>query len=210
MPLVPPSGKELSLHKLVAMSTMLSPTHHMHPLVQAGGGDATSKVPIQHLTLSHGIRDHLKHVYDQLREKDHTLPCEKFKIWLEKVQGESLASMELETYKFEEFLAVLFRHRTLEALRELDPAAKDLSRPISNYFISSSHNTYLSGNQLSSKSSTEAYKNVGGTSHSLGRELTRSGPNSWMPVHRNRCTQQRRFQTSLRNPVAPILSQTRP
>lgn len=42
-----------------------------------------------------------------------------------------------------------------EPARELD-----LSAPISDYFISSSHNTYLTGNQLYSDAAASAYANV--------------------------------------------------
>ncbi|KAK7932075.1 1-phosphatidylinositol 4-5-bisphosphate phosphodiesterase 1 [Apiospora marii] len=47
-----------------------------------------------------------------------------------------------------------------EALRPAPAAQQDLSWPLNSYFVSSSHNTYLEGNQLTSDSTTDAYKKV--------------------------------------------------
>lgn len=61
---------------------------------------------------------------------------------------------------FHDFL----RYMTSDASNVVGPLSDktdgDLSYPLSSYFISSSHNTYLTGNQLSSDASTDAYKNV--------------------------------------------------
>lgn len=60
-------------------------------------------------------------------------------------------------------LQLLFAFMRSEKSNAMMPAPKadlDLSHPLSSYFISSSHNTYLSGNQLYGSSNAEAYYNV--------------------------------------------------
>lgn len=60
---------------------------------------------------------------------------------------------------FKDFLKYMTSDAT-SAVAPLSDQDGDLSYPLSSYFISSSHNTYLTGNQLSSDASTDAYKNV--------------------------------------------------
>lgn len=56
----------------------------------------------------------------------------------------------------DEFLDNLQKPESSAAL----PLQVDTSHPLAHYYISSSHNTYLAGNQLWGKSTTDSYKNV--------------------------------------------------
>ncbi|KAL7275299.1 hypothetical protein RUND412_001759 [Rhizina undulata] len=60
---------------------------------------------------------------------------------------------------FDEFVSYLCAP-TNAALALPDPRQKDWTRPLNQYYISSSHNTYLTGNQLYGASSIQGYINV--------------------------------------------------
>ncbi|KAL3417123.1 1-phosphatidylinositol 4,5-bisphosphate phosphodiesterase 3 [Phlyctema vagabunda] len=162
MSFLSPHTKKFSLHTLVAMSTLASPTHHphLHPIVAAGGGQAESEVPAHQMYLSDAIQNHLRHVFEDLcASKTTPLSKQLFADFIANTQHHHV-ELEKEEYTFAEFLEIVYYTGGFQALRPLKAAEKDLTKPITNYYISSSHNTYLVGNQLASKSSTEAYKNV--------------------------------------------------
>jgi hypothetical protein len=65
---------------------------------------------------------------------------------------------ELPTQDFATFLKYMGSE---ESNAQGPPTVSDYNLPISSYYISTSHNTYLTGNQLYGKASVDGYKNVG-------------------------------------------------
>ncbi|KAH7175539.1 PLC-like phosphodiesterase [Dactylonectria macrodidyma] len=128
----------------------------MTPDETSSGTSAQSSLPSLDIT-SH-MYDIFERVYNELRGSDDALSKDKFAHFLENVQGETGVDLTKAEYTLGEFLWTLAHDHPWEATGPLPE--KDLSKPLTNYFINSSHNTYLIGNQLASKSSPEAYKDV--------------------------------------------------
>ncbi|KAG5919228.1 hypothetical protein E4U42_006581 [Claviceps africana] len=110
--------------------------------------------------ISNHMYDIVEELYADLKGADAHLSRDKFYRFLKEVQCEPVAPTDLvqEQYAVWEFRRVWLKDYEMDAVGP--PPSKDLSRPLTNYFINSSHNTYLDGNQLASQSTPEAYRNV--------------------------------------------------
>ncbi|KAI0897421.1 PLC-like phosphodiesterase [Annulohypoxylon nitens] len=140
-----------ALKRAIALASFITPT-----VVHFQGGK-------KEVYLSAAIQRHLRKLYESLRRGEPYVSRIAFANFLEGVQGENNPSLEAlteERYNFEKFLEVWWLQFTLEAEKPVSLENKDLSKPISNYFISSSHNTYLSGNQWAGRSTADAYRRV--------------------------------------------------
>lgn len=72
----------------------------------------------------------------------------------------SLAFLDEEPLSFLDFCQHLFSSKNSIFNPEMSQLFQDMNFPLHDYFVNSSHNTYLLGNQLTGESSTQAYVNA--------------------------------------------------
>jgi phosphatidylinositol phospholipase C, delta len=110
------------------------------PLRAGGGGESAAKAEQIHVPFKaeHATEKHLRAIYGQ----------------------HSIDEVFQDGQKFDTEDAFFAYMRSTRASAMAPPTNNDLNQPLSAYFISSSHNTYLVGHQLYGNATTAGYTNV--------------------------------------------------
>ncbi|KAJ5594432.1 uncharacterized protein N7459_000640 [Penicillium hispanicum] len=103
------------------------------------------------------IDAHLKKIYESISASPETKEDQGF---LKSIQHDSCSDIELIANPLASLDAFRAYMKDPASCAQAPPRELDLSAPISDYFVSSSHNTYLTGNQLYSDAAASAYTTV--------------------------------------------------
>lgn len=128
---------------------------------QAGGGQPSAD-PKHLQELNASVLPHLEQLFNRHAGFDQKWNKDQVIAFLHHVQADKVSDPSdnlagQDSLDYQTFL----HYMSSSAADALAPVREeDFTWPLNSYFISSSHNTYLTGNQLSSDSSTDAYKNV--------------------------------------------------
>ncbi|KAI0144351.1 PLC-like phosphodiesterase [Xylariaceae sp. FL1272] len=142
----------------MAETAPLPPNESIH---QAGGGQQGLQDRVIH-DINASTLPYLEQIFEKHASKDKRWHKDDIITFLHHRQADKVSdsSGDIATKDALDFSGFL-QYMTSEAANALAPPLEsDFSYPLSSYYISSSHNTYLTGNQLNSDSDADAYKNV--------------------------------------------------
>ncbi|KAL8387938.1 hypothetical protein RB595_009562 [Gaeumannomyces hyphopodioides] len=129
---------------------------------RAGGGHPSAERQGIQDRLDESLLGHYAKVFSRYSGPNNKWTRDQIAVFMQHVQLEDANGpagflAEKDEIEFSEFL----QYMTSPLGNAMEMASpQDLTWPLNNYFISSSHNTYLTGNQLSSDASTNAYRDV--------------------------------------------------